>query len=65
MRIIILALLTLGACSTTSALVLTAEQARELCQADPATAVAIAERLDLLTSLDGPALVEAICGARD
>ncbi len=59
MRFVIL-FLTLGAC-TPSALVMTADQVREMCQADPETAIAIAERFDGLTDLDGPAIVARVC----
>ena len=61
MRLIILAL-ALSGCATTTAMI-PAEAALRMCQADPATALAIAERYADLTPLDGAAIVRAVCAS--
>lgn len=58
------ALAALAAC-TPATIVMTAQQAYQMCQADYETAVAIAERLDHITNRDGPALVREVCGPDD
>ena len=61
---ILAALAALSACGTTTgtALAIAPDVALAMCQADYETAVAIAERLDYLTDLDGPAIVARVCG---
>ena len=55
----ILALLALGGCTT--ALAIPAEVALEMCRADPASALAIADRYADLTPLDGAEIVRSVC----
>jgi hypothetical protein len=59
----LVALAALAGCGTaTTVLIMSADEALRMCQADPATALAIAEQYDHLTRLDGPSIVEWFCG---